>query len=92
MTGFKPMWASPPGDTIMDIMLQRNISISEFSINMEMSLKFTRDLLTGIIPIDDLIAFKLSTVLGATPEFWVNRDVQYRESLKRINGNEKSNT
>ena len=86
MTDFKPMWASPPGDTMLDIMHDLNMAISDFAIELKMSQKRTRDLLHGIIPIDDLIAFRLSKILGGTPEFWVNREVQYRESLKRING------
>jgi len=41
MTGFKPMWASPPGDTMLDIMHDLNMAISDFAIELKMSQKRT---------------------------------------------------
>jgi HTH-type transcriptional regulator / antitoxin HigA len=79
MKTFEPNWKSPPGDTIKDIIDEKNIPIKVFLDKMDMSLVDIMKLLDGNIIIDENIASKLSDVLGSSKEFWLNREKQYRQ-------------
>ena len=81
---FQPNWASAPGDTILDIMEERGISHGEFATSMGQTLQETTDLLKGRMAISMTVARKLEEVLGASLEFWMSRDYQYREDLARL--------
>jgi HTH-type transcriptional regulator/antitoxin HigA len=84
-TIFSPNWASNPGNTIIDILNERNVSLEKFAIQMESTISQVEKLINGNVPISFDIANQLEINLGASAEFWVNRDVQYRESLEKIN-------
>jgi Zn-dependent peptidase ImmA (M78 family)/plasmid maintenance system antidote protein VapI len=83
-TVFSPNWASSPGNTIIDILNERNVSLEFFAKQMGSTINQVEKLVNGNIPIDFNIANQLEVNLGASAEFWVNRDNQYRESLNRI--------
>jgi len=84
-TKFLPDWISVPGDTIMDILMERNISFVEFSKLMEMSYLDVNNLIIGKTKINRKIADKLSKVLGASSKFWLNREKHYRDGwLNRL--------
>lgn len=76
---FKPDWRSPPGDTIKDWMEERGISAHDLAVRCYMSEKEMLRLLSGELVLDFSIALKLATVLGATPDFWIQRERHYRE-------------
>jgi len=78
---FQPDWASPPGDTIADILNENNISLKKFSCRMEYTSAYTRKLLNGRVSITDEIAGNLAHALGTSKTFWMNRESQYREDL-----------
>lgn len=84
ITNFNPNWSSAPGNTINDILSERNIQISEFARQMNESQDGIIGLLNGNISIDQNIANKLTQTLGASKEFWIQREQQYRESLKHL--------
>lgn len=83
-TAFLPNWASNPGNTITDILNERNISLVSFAQQMDSTINQIEKLITGTLPISSDIANRLEVNLGASAEFWINRDNQYRESLERI--------
>jgi len=83
MQKFTPNWLSPPGDTIADILEERDWTQVEFAKRMGLSKKQTNLLLNGKAPITCETALKLESVLGSTAKFWLNREVQYRENLAR---------
>jgi plasmid maintenance system antidote protein VapI/Zn-dependent peptidase ImmA (M78 family) len=87
---FHPDWASPPGDTISDILGERHLSEVEFASQLGRSLDEARSLIRGRTSITIAIARQLETVLGASVEFWMSRDFQYQQDITRINhANEK---
>src|SRR5689334_16798652 len=86
---FRPNWASAPGDTILDILRERNLSENEFAHQINYELADTRDLLQGRIVITLALARQLSQVLGASIEFWMARDFQYRQDIARFNITER---
>jgi len=83
MQKFTPNWISPPGDTIADILEERDWTQVEFAERIGLSQKHTNHLLNGKAPITYETALKLESVLGSTAKFWLNREFQYRESLAR---------
>jgi plasmid maintenance system antidote protein VapI/Zn-dependent peptidase ImmA (M78 family) len=87
---FRPDWASPPGDTISDILGERRLSDVEFASQIGRSLEEARSLLQGRASITIAIARQLEAVLGASVEFWMSRDFQYQQDIARIhNANKK---
>ena len=83
-TEFQPDWASAPGDTIRDVLLERGISEATFGSLMGLSAGETRDLLRGRSTITIAIARRLAGSLGGSVEFWMSRDYQYRENSSRV--------
>jgi HTH-type transcriptional regulator / antitoxin HigA len=80
---FSPDWVSPPGDTIADILEEREWKQTDFAERMGQTPKHISQLLNGKATITEETALKLESVLGSTASFWLNREVQYRESLAR---------
>jgi len=73
---------SPPGDTIKDIMEERGISCFKLGKLLDIREKQVSKLLSGVYLIDNDMVYRLSDVLGSTPEFWENRERQYRERIQ----------
>lgn len=85
---FNPNWASMPGDTIADILSQKNLSLSDFSKMMGSSLSEAKMLLNGFISINEPIARKLEHSLGGSTQFWLRREELYRLSVERLKESE----
>jgi len=81
---FSPDWVSAPGDSIFDILRERNLSVVEFATRIGETPERTTDLLQGRATITIGIARRLEKVLGASVEFWMSRDFQYREETARL--------
>lgn len=81
---FQPNWASPPGETIQEIMSEKKITVSDFSEKAGIGIKFVNSLLSGKAKITGGVAERLADILGADSEFWLNREAQYREDIERI--------
>lgn len=81
---FRPDWASAPGDTITDILRERNISKAEFAKRIGHTSEAVEDLLQGRATITIAVARRLESVLGASVEFWMSRDFQYRQDIARL--------
>jgi len=81
---FQPDWASPPGDTIADLLEEREVSTAEFAKHMRQTLRYVEELLDGraLITIDT--AQKLEAVLGPSAQFWMVRESQYRDDVNRL--------
>ena len=64
--------------------MERGLSEIEFSQKIECSMDDVTRLLQGRMPISIGVARKLSIALGASVEFWMSRDFQYRQDIARI--------
>lgn len=82
--GFQPDWASPPGETIIDILHEENLSLQEFTERVGYTSKYTSKLLNGRASITPEVAQKLKLVVGGSKIFWMNRESQYREDIARL--------
>lgn len=84
-TVFQPNWTSPPGQTILDILTEKQLSIGLFAKKIKQSSTYTQGLLQGYEVITADVAKMLEGILGGTSDFWLTRELQYREDLERIN-------
>jgi len=78
---FSPDWASAPGETIADILRERNFGIDEFAQRIGQTKEKVSDLLGGRSAITIGIARELERVLGGSVEFWMARDFQYHQQI-----------
>jgi len=79
-SSFSPDWVSPPGDTIADLLEERDWTQLQLSERMEYTTKHISLLINGKAPITEETAVKLSRVLGGSEKFWLNREANYRAS------------
>ncbi|MHB8482186.1 MAG: ImmA/IrrE family metallo-endopeptidase [Nitrospiria bacterium] len=85
---FRPDWISPPGDTIADIIEERNLSLIEFAEQMGQTPKHIDELLHGRTMITIETARRLEVVLGSSAVFWMIRDSQYHNDIARLQSKE----
>lgn len=88
-TLFTPDWVSPPGDTIADLLEERDWTQAQLSERMEYTPKHVSQLINGKAPITEETAVKLARVLGSTEKFWLNREANYRAQLAQIEEKER---
>jgi HTH-type transcriptional regulator / antitoxin HigA len=81
---FTPDWVSPPGDTIADVLEERDWTQVQLAERLGYTTKHISQLINGKAPINEETALKLERVLGSTTAFWLNREAQYRAGLARI--------
>ena len=76
--------ATPPGETIKDLLENRNISWRDFAFQMGMSDRQAMDLLEGRMRLTQETAERLEKVLGVPAKFWNSLETIYRKKAKRI--------
>jgi len=81
---FNPNYATPPGDTIYDIMQERGITKAELGHALHLGLREVTDLIDGKRRITLGIANMLAEYLGASFQFWMLRDYNYLEKLGEL--------
>ena len=82
--GFKSNWASKPGETISDLMRVRRTGVVELALSLGRPVGFTAGLIDGEERINKTIAIRLSRELGGSPKFWLQRERQYRNDVRRL--------
>ena len=81
---FAPDWVSPPGDSILDIIEEREWTQVELAQRLGFSLKHVNQLIKGKVPLTEDAAIRLERVLGSTVGFWLAREARYRERCARL--------
>lgn len=81
---FDPDWVSPPGETIADLLEEKDWTEAELAKDLDCTIEDLRELINGKAAITKDTAAKLSRVLGSTEEFWLEREAQYRAALAKI--------
>jgi HTH-type transcriptional regulator/antitoxin HigA len=89
---FTPDWVSPPGDTILDLLEERDWTQAQLSERLGYTTKHISQLINGKAPIHEETALKLERVLGSTAGFWLNREAQYRAQLAKMEEHERLET
>ncbi|MBI6703294.1 ImmA/IrrE family metallo-endopeptidase [Pseudomonas viridiflava] len=81
---FQPTWVSPPGETILDILYDRQISPESLAEHIGYDAKNISALFNGREEISERLAQRLAAAIGPDAEFWLNREKQYRDDVSRI--------
>ncbi len=77
-------WSSPPSETIIDIMEERDWSAADLSHELGYSAEETFELLIDRMAYTPDVAARLSRALGSTPDFWLRRDQLYQQRLNNV--------
>jgi HTH-type transcriptional regulator / antitoxin HigA len=83
---FQPLWASPPGETIAELLRRRKIDMVSFASDLGESEDYAQCLLDGACAINQSVAERLRDVIGGSVTFWLNREAQYRDDVARLSG------
>lgn len=81
---YTPDDVSSPGETILEIMQQREMTIAELADEMGVRENTVRHIIRGHLAISEVYAYCLTKVLGGTVEFWKAREKAYRKYLLRL--------
>jgi HTH-type transcriptional regulator / antitoxin HigA len=80
---YAPQEVSPPGDTLRDLLEERNLSQAELSRRMGRPPAAINEIVSGKKEITEETALELERVLQVPAQFWLARESRYRESLAR---------
>jgi plasmid maintenance system antidote protein VapI len=82
---FSPLWISPPGDTIADLMEMRSVTADALSADLGCAREELEKVIVGEIRLSPELADGLKRCLGATKSFWLRRDAQYWADRRKVN-------
>jgi HTH-type transcriptional regulator / antitoxin HigA len=80
---FQPDWFSKPGDTLLTLMEQRELSSEDLARKLGCEHSVVQGLLSGVVALDDGLANALSRHVGGPPTFWRARQTKYLAALAR---------
>ncbi|MCA2642942.1 MULTISPECIES: HigA family addiction module antitoxin [unclassified Microcystis] len=86
---YAPDFISPPGETLAEILEERNMSQSELAQRMGRPRKTINEIRKGKAEITSDTALQIELVLGTPARFWIERERLYREYLARKNENQR---
>lgn len=75
---------SKPGDTIAETLEHLRMTQAQLAERMGKTTSKINDLISGKEPITMTTAMQLEKVLGIEAQFWLNREMIYREKLTRL--------
>lgn len=81
---FSPDWVSPPGNTISDLLEERDWTEAQMADRLGCDENYVNRLVNGEELMTGETAVKLERVLGSTAQFWLRREAQYRTRLANI--------
>ena len=81
---FKPDIAIPPGETLKEVLEDRNLKQVDFCKRLGVSEKMISQIINGVAPITPQTAFKFESVLGIPASFWINLESNYQEVKQRL--------
>lgn len=79
----QPGYAVPPGETVADLLEEREMTQTELARRLGVSLKHTNQIINGAASISPELALRFEKVFGAAADFWLNREAQFQADLAR---------
>ena len=84
MNGYLNEMIIPPGETIKEMLEDRDMTQEELAIRLDMSTKHVSHIITGKKPITYQTALKLESVFNVPASFWNNLERIFREKIVRF--------
>lgn len=85
---YTPNLVSPPGETLLEIIEELEMSQAELAKRMGRPKKTINEIIKGKAAITPQTAIQLERVLNTPANFWNNREQLYRQHLARMEENE----
>jgi HTH-type transcriptional regulator/antitoxin HigA len=80
---YRPASVTPPGDTIGELLEERDLRQAELATRMGVTPKFVNELVAGKASITPTTALALEKALDIPADFWLSREARYQESRAR---------
>jgi HTH-type transcriptional regulator/antitoxin HigA len=80
---YQPDLVSPPGETLLDLLEEQEMSQTELAKRMGRPVKTINEIAQGKAALTPDTALQLEKVFGTPARFWLNREQAYREFLAR---------
>lgn len=80
---FRPSYASPPGETIADLLDEREMTQTELAKRLGVTLKHVNQVVNGAASISADLALGLEKVFRVPAHFWLNRESLYQADMAR---------
>jgi HTH-type transcriptional regulator/antitoxin HigA len=80
---YRPTNVTPPGQTIGDLLGERDLRQTELATRMGVTPKFVNELVAGKASITPPTALALEKALDVPAEFWLAREAKYQEARAR---------
>jgi len=81
---YQACMAIPPGETLAEMLEDHNMPQNELAIRTGVSPKHVNGIIQGKAAISPDMALRLENVLGVSASFWNNLEVNYQETLARL--------
>lgn len=78
---FAPDYIVAPGDTILDLLEEREMTQSDLARRLGVSAKHVNQIVKGSAPISPDVALGLDKVLGGSVSFWTTREALYQARM-----------
>ncbi|MBB6475471.1 ImmA/IrrE family metallo-endopeptidase [Sphaerisporangium rubeum] len=76
--------AIPPGDTLRELLDERNMTQRDLATRLDMSPKHVNQLIQGLVPLSSDMAHRLELVTGTPARLWNRLEAEYRTALIRL--------
>jgi len=80
---FVPDWASPPGDTLAELLEERSMTQTELAERLGVTLKHVNRVIKGAASISADFALGLEKVFSAPAAFWMTREAHFQADKAR---------
>lgn len=80
---FAPNWSCPPGRSINTQLRRRNLTVTDLAAHLALPPSEVAQLLDGVLRITPALAAQLPIVVGGSAAFWLSRQEQYLDDLRR---------
>lgn len=87
-TTSEPRWASAPGESVLAALKARGETVEDLADALGLPDSVARGIVTGATDVTQEIAQGLVDVIGASVEFWMRREEQYRDSLRWLHADQ----
>jgi HTH-type transcriptional regulator/antitoxin HigA len=81
---FSPDYASPPGETIDDLLEEKSMTQKDLAERLGVSTKHVNQVIKGHAPISADLAIGLEMVFGVPADFWMTREAIYRTRVAKL--------
>ena len=78
---FSPDYSVPPGETILDLLDEREMTQSDLARRLGVSAKHVNQIVKGSAPVSAEVALGLEKVLGGSVSFWATREALFQAQI-----------